>query len=360
MKKYNLLLICLVFSLMAMSQKAVIAFDVKTHDFGKVKEEDGKITHVFDFVNKGTTPLVVNRVQASCGCTTPTWTKEPIEPGKTGSITVTYNPTGRPGVFTKTITVYSNATDEQFVLTIHGEVIQKQTGENSAYPVNIGGLALKAKVLQMNNVDKGRSQIRVLEILNPTKGLLKPTVENLPTYLTASVLPETLKPNEEGKITFTFNSKVCNQWGPVTDETYLTINGARKFSEDSKIIVVSNVIEDFSKLTLDQKRKAPILDIPLKSLNLGAIKAGGRQSGKFKVLNKGINVLEIRRVINNNKELTVKSVRTAIPGNKYSYIQVDLNGKNLSEGDYKKSFTIQTNDPDNSFLILVVDWKVQK
>jgi hypothetical protein len=70
--------------------------------------------------------LVINRVQASCGCTTPTWTKEPIEPGKSGSIVVTYNPLGRPGIFVKTITVYSNATDEQTVLIIKGDVIPKQ------------------------------------------------------------------------------------------------------------------------------------------------------------------------------------------------------------------------------------------
>src|ERR1035437_969803 len=175
MKKYSILLFCLVCSLAAMSQKAVISFEEKTPDFGKVNEEDGKITHVFDFVNRGVTPLVVSRVQASCGCTTPTWTKEPIEPGKKGAITVTYNPTGRPGTFTKTITVYSNATDEQMVLTIHGEVIPKANGENSAYPVIIGLLHAKSKVVQMNNVDKGKTQVRVLDIKNTSNAPLKPT-----------------------------------------------------------------------------------------------------------------------------------------------------------------------------------------
>ena len=189
MKKYSILLFCLVCSLAAMSQKAVISFEVKTHDFGKVNEEDGKITHVFDFTNKGVTPLVVNKVQASCGCTTPTWTKEPIEPGKKGTITVTYNPSGRPGTFTKTITVYSNASDEQMVLTIHGEVIPKANGENSTYPVVLGAIHSKAKVIQMNNVDKGKIQSRVLEIKNTSNSPVKPTVENLPAYISVSVTP---------------------------------------------------------------------------------------------------------------------------------------------------------------------------
>jgi hypothetical protein len=360
MKKYSILLFCLVCSLVAMSQKAVISFEVKTHDFGKVNEEDGKITHVFDFTNKGITPLVVNKVQASCGCTTPTWTKEPIEPGKKGTITATYNPSGRPGPFTKTITVYSNASDEQVVLTIHGEVISKENGEKSAYPVVLGAIHSKAKVVQMNNVDKGKIQSRVLEIKNTSNSSVKPTIENLPAYISVSVTPETLKPNEEGKLTFSFSSKNCAQWGPVSDDVYISLNGQKKYSEEYKLTIVGNIIEDFSKLTLDQKRKAPILEIPVRSLNLGTMREGTKRVGKFKVNNKGQNALEIRRLINNNKELMVRPAKTKIAGGKSSSIFVSLNTRNLSEGDYKKSITVQTNDPENSFLILILSWKVQK
>jgi hypothetical protein len=360
MKKYSFLLVCLLCSLVSMSQKAVISFDDKTHDFGKVNEEDGKITHVFDFVNKGISPLVVSRVQASCGCTTPVWTKEPVEPGKKGTITVTYNPTGRPGAFTKTITVYSNAIDEQMVLTIHGEVIPKANGENADYPVVMGLLHAKSKVIQMNNVDKGKIQSRVLDIKNTSNILLKPTIENLPAYLSVIISPEVLKANEEGKITFSFNSKNSTQWGPISDDVYVLMNGQKKYSEEYKLTVISNVVEDFSKLTLDQKRKAPILEIPVRSLNLGTLKEGGKRVGKFKVNNKGQNALEIRRIINNSKELIVRSGKTSISGGKSSDIIVNLNTKNLSEGDYKKSFTVQTNDPENSFIILILSWNVHK
>ena len=125
MKKYSMLFICLVFSLVAMSQKSVIKFDVKEHDFGKILEKDGKVTYVFNFTNKGNAPLVVNKVQASCGCTTPTWTKEPVEAGKKGAITVTYNTVGKSGRFTKTITVSTNDSKEPVILVIKGEVIPK-------------------------------------------------------------------------------------------------------------------------------------------------------------------------------------------------------------------------------------------
>jgi hypothetical protein len=343
-----------------MSQKSVISFDVKDHDFGKVNEEDGKIMYVFQFTNRGNAPLVVNKVQASCGCTTPSWTKEPVEPGKKGSIMVTYNPAGRPGVFNKTISVYSNATDEQVQLIIKGDVIPKPTSEALAFPINMGGLLLKAKVVQMNNVEKGTNQTRTITIKNSAKGDILPSFENLPPYLSAAFTPETLKPSEEGKITFTFNSKNCTQWGPVSDNIYLILNGQKKYSDEYLIKVAGNMIEDFSKLTLDQKRKAPILELPSNSLNLGSLKPNSKRVGKFKVNNRGINTLEVRRIINDNKELNIRKTALSIAGGRNADIAVDLNTKNLSEGDYKKTITIQTNDPDKSFMILVLNWTVRK
>ncbi len=325
-----------------------------------MNEEDGKITYVFDFKNSGNSPMVINRVQASCGCTTPIWTKEPIEPGKSGSITVTYNPAGRPGAFTKTITVYSNSTEEEVVLIIKGEVIPKQTSENNPYPVNMNGLVLKSRVIQMNNVEKGKNQVRTLDIKNTSNANIKPTIENIPVYLTAIVTPGILKPNEEGKITFTINSKNCTQWGPINDDVFVALNGQKKISGEYKISIISNIVEDFSKLTLEQKRKAPIFEIPQKNLNLGVVKIGTKRAGKFKVNNKGQSSLEIRRIINNNNEIVVRQSKLSIAGGRSADIILDLNTKNLAVGDYKKTLTIQTNDPDNSFIILVLSWTIQK
>lgn len=361
MKKYSILLVFFFVCLAVFSQKSVLSFEVKEHDFGKINEEVGKVTYEFDFVNKGNSPLVINRVQASCGCTTPEWTKEPIEPGKKGSITVTYSTTGRPGVFNKSISVYSNAIEEQVNLIIKGDVIPKKDGElSSNFPVNIAELLFKTRIVQMNNVVKGDKQTRTLEIHNSKKVSVKPTFEGLPSYITATVSPEILKPNDEGKITFTYNSKLATKWGPDSEEFYVVLNGVKVFSEEFKLTIVSNVVDDFSRLTLDQKRKAPILEMPVRSINFGVLKTGNKKTGKFKVSNKGQNTLEIRRIINSNKEIVCRRPSMSVSTGKSADIVLDLNTKNLSEGEYKKSITVQTNDPDNSFLILVLNWKVQK
>ena len=125
MKRTFLVNALLVLCSLVFAQQPVITFEKMSHDFGKINEADGRVSTIFSFKNEGMAPLVLSNVRASCGCTTPTWTKTPIEPGQTGNITVTYNPNGRPGRFQKTITVTSNATEATVKLTIKGEVIPK-------------------------------------------------------------------------------------------------------------------------------------------------------------------------------------------------------------------------------------------
>ncbi len=121
------LAVCLLFgTAVAFGQdKGTIKFKEDTHDFGKVKEEANSVSCVFEFTNTGKVPVILNNVAPSCGCTTPEWTKEPVLPGKTGKVTATYSTVGRPGVFNKVLTVYTNGDPETIVLTIKGEVEPK-------------------------------------------------------------------------------------------------------------------------------------------------------------------------------------------------------------------------------------------
>ncbi len=359
MKKINLLLFGLIVSLCAFSQKPVINFETKSYDFGKIYEQDGKADYTFTFTNKGNSPLVISRVQASCGCTTPTWTKEPIEPGKSGSILVSYNPVGRPGAFVKSITVFSNASEEQVGLLIKGEVVQKTSVDNN-FPVVMGDLRLSTKIVQINNIEKGKTINRVVQVMNSGKSNIKPVIDNLPTHIKVSIQPATLKPDEEGTMVFSFDSKTCNQWGPLADDVYVNINNQRKYSEEFQLRILSNIVEDFSSLTQDQKRKSPIFSTPTRTIDYGTLKSGSKRTAKLKISNNGVNSLEIRRVINNNAEINIHHSKMSISGGKSEFMILDLMAKNLPEGDYKKTITVQTNDPDNSFIIIALNWKIVK
>jgi hypothetical protein len=102
---------------------AEIKFDTLRHNFGKFSKNDPIVKCSFKFKNTGTAPLVIHQAFASCGCTVPTFTKEPIKPGESGVIDVTYNGTDKfPGHFQKTVTVRSNAVSEVTRLIIEGDM----------------------------------------------------------------------------------------------------------------------------------------------------------------------------------------------------------------------------------------------
>lgn len=106
----------------AQKSNAGIEFEINEHNFGTVIE--GQIaTYEFAFKNNGSEPLKLNHVKASCGCTTPVWPREEIQPGETSIIKAEYNSAGRPGSFHKNIFVKSNGGD--ITLTIKGNVVKE-------------------------------------------------------------------------------------------------------------------------------------------------------------------------------------------------------------------------------------------
>ena len=103
----------------------VIKFEKTVHDYGTIEQgSDGSFE--FHFTNEGKTPLILNNVRSSCGCTVPSWTREPLQPGAGGSIKVVYN-TASIGAFSKSVTVNSNAKNSDVVLMIKGIVVQKSS-----------------------------------------------------------------------------------------------------------------------------------------------------------------------------------------------------------------------------------------
>lgn len=128
MKKLTLFTLMLMMGIfVAFAQgKAELKFEKTTHDFGTFSEEDPVVTYIFKFTNKGDAPLVIHQAVASCGCTVPEYTKEPIKPGAKGEIKVTYNGAGRfPGQFRKTITIHSNAENDLVRIYIKGDMTPK-------------------------------------------------------------------------------------------------------------------------------------------------------------------------------------------------------------------------------------------
>lgn len=120
----------------AQTTSSTIKFTKTEHDFGN--QPQGKpVTYEFEFTNEGTEPIVLEDVKASCGCTTPTWTKEPVMPKKTGKIKAQYN-MARDGAFRKSITV-TTKDGQTITLYISGNAIAQKQGADDAEPTLLNG-----------------------------------------------------------------------------------------------------------------------------------------------------------------------------------------------------------------------------
>lgn len=177
-------------------------FDVETYDFGTITE--GTVAeYEFIFTNIGSAPVILQNVSASCGCTTPAWTKEPVAPQQRGIIKASYNSNGRPGSFNKSITVTSNALAPTKVLFIRGNVVSKtetplySEAEISVSPI----LTIAQKSNNLGKVERGQRVLSKFEVKNTGKSDLKMVnVESACACVSHRIVPSILKPGESGTL----------------------------------------------------------------------------------------------------------------------------------------------------------------
>ena len=346
-----------------MAQQAVITFAKTEHDFGKINEADGRVTTVFEFKNEGMEPLVLTNVRASCGCTTPKWTREPIEPGQKGQITVTYNPNGRPGRFQKTVTITSNATEATTKVYIKGEVIPKPAKPVNAYMVKMGNLSLKAKSVNFGTVKKGQKVNHEIEYANHTD---KPVTVDLATrgednFLIYQVTLGTLQPNETGKFMFVFDSEACKLYGPVNVNAYVVVDGKNIQTEEYKLSFKAEVDEDFSNLSVADRQQAPILELQ-DVIDLGEVAAGKKVKKSVMLQNAGVNPLLVHRAYNKNEFISVVAPKGSLKSGKKGELKIELtaimDGEPMPAGTYSREIVVITNDPNQPKKTVKIAWQV--
>jgi hypothetical protein len=218
-----------------------IQFKDLVHDFGTFPEETGKVSCIFEFTNTGKSDLILQNVKASCGCTTPDWTKTPVKPGEKGFVEATYNSTGRPGAFNKQITVTTNAGEER--LTIKGEVTPKPPKVEDQYPFDMNGLRVKSQIVNMEKIEYPSSKTERLEVINNTKEPVSLYFRGAPAYLTIKALPATLKANERGTIDVTLNSQPVRDSGNINPEFTVVMNGKQVNDKKFKITVSAKIVK---------------------------------------------------------------------------------------------------------------------
>ena len=333
----------------AQGQKPVMSFEVTDHDFGQVKEEGGPISHEFEFTNTGNAPVIISNVRASCGCTTPSWTKDPVAPGEKGKVVAQYNPNNRPGAFRKSITITSNADPSNQVLYIKGSVQPKPKTPQDDFPTAMGKVRVKYRSLNMGKVLTKEPTSRTFDVFNDSdEPVTFSTNVVTPGHISVDIEPQTLQPKQKGAITVTYDATDAverKRLGFSTDRIRLFTD---EEGEDNlkEFTVMATVEEYFEPLTEQQLKTAPKLSFTSKSHNFGTISQDDKVTTEFEFTNTGKSELNIRAT-KANCGCTVSTPNKEIlaPGES-SKISVTFNPRGR-RGKQQKTVTIFSNDPSD-------------
>lgn len=343
------LLITLCSALLAGAQP-LITFDQTTKEMGSLLWHTPR-TATFRLTNKGTADLIITNVRTDCGCTDARWTREPIGPGSTGTVSVTYD-AEMLGHFTKRLAVYTNLEKEPALLTVMGQVSMTQTEPSMEYPYHIGDYYLSTDDIEFDDVNRGDRPVYALSILNGGKKRFRPELMHLPRYLSAKADPEVIQPGRVGRVLITLDSDKLPAMGLTQTSIYLSRFMGDRVSKETELNVSATLLPDFLH-TPTQEALAPALEIDSTSITLGPLNRRGTATGKLTLSNTGKTPLVISALQVYNPGISVSLGRRRIdPGESQK-----LTIKVTANSDYfkgRRRILLITNDPDRPKTVIDV------
>ena len=340
MKRICLLLTSLfLFCGWVVSQNEKISFNETDHNFGVIGEKDGSVSFDFVLTNHSNEPIGISKVTTSCGCTTPVWTKEPIEPGKTGKISVGFNPLGRVGSFTKTITVYTNQPTPTY-LKIKGEVLrgQKKVVPEEMYPVAIGNYFLKTKELQFGQISGKEMKTIRLEVFNNSDIPVTQKVLKSPKYLSVRFNPVIIPAKTAGIMDVSLDMQDNIVYGNLSGDFTLLINDARQSFPYSAV-----VLDDFSQWSTTKKANAGKINVSTSEINFGNFNSGNTRT--LKISNSGKLVLNVHNIQSSDPSITVSRTHFVINPGEIADVKINADTKKI-QSKLSTTLSIVTDDPN--------------
>ncbi len=347
MKKCLTILCFVLFVIQSIAQVAKpLQFKEETFDFGEVIEKKGSVTHQFEFTNLSNRPVKILNVKPSCGCTTPDWTKELVQPGKTGFIQVRFDPKGRPGYFTKSLTVTTDADSNPITLQIKGSVMVEGKEGLAEFDGINGNWRIKTSSFNFGKIFiKDEYVVREFPIMNSgTKSITYLNKYDGPAYIKVNVEPKTLAPGETGVIKLGYNGKVKNEYGFQSDNVTIHTNDE---DQPKKSFAVFATLEDyFPPLTPEAAAKAPKLQIAQATVDFGRIKQNQSTVKEVSILNIGKSNLQLKAIQSNCTCITTEANEKMLKAGASTKIKISFNPRDR-KGTQQKSVTIYSSDPKN-------------
>ncbi|MEP6735567.1 MAG: DUF1573 domain-containing protein [Chryseolinea sp.] len=331
----------------AMAQLAKpIQFREETFDFGMV-EETVPAVHDFVFTNNSGRPVKILNVTASCGCTTPNWSKDPVAAGKTGFIQASFNPKGRPGYFNKSLTITTDFENNPIILQIKGQVrVPGEAIASTEFQTSNGSWKLKTGSFNLGKVYmKDDYTTRDFPFVNAGKVAVTYVGKYVaPTYIKVEVTPKTVQSGEKGNIKVSYNGKMKGKYGFQSDNVEIMtddeVNAAKSFS------IYATLEDNFQDMKPEELAKAPQLKLQSTSFDLGKIRPNATTAQEVAFHNTGKKELHIRSIQGNCTCVIASASKTALKPGESGSIKIEFNPSDR-KGTLQKAVTVYSNDPMN-------------
>ncbi|MEM8938749.1 MAG: DUF1573 domain-containing protein [Bacteroidota bacterium] len=343
------------FTFFSVIAQSAIEFQNVDHDFGEIEEKNGYAEHTFNFTNKGNDPIKITNVKASCGCTTPGWTREKVMPGDSGFVTARYNPRNRPGRFRKSLRITTSDPASDQTVYIMGFVKPKPTTPEREYPIVVGDFRLKYKALNMGKISTEKEFSKSFDIYNQSDSIafINPEKWTIPKHITVTLSPEFINSGESGKLIITYDPLKKNDYGFVSDHIVLNRAAGKSLS------VIAVIEEYFPVMTAEELDGAPKLNISNRAFDFGKVKSGTIIETSFELSNSGEEKLKLRAIKSNCECVTYDFKDKTIKKGKSKTLRIKFDTSEMRANQYK-SVVIYSNDPLNPTQIITIKGKVEK
>ena len=330
-----------------------IEFSSRVHNFGKISVAEGAKHCTFEFKNTSDKPVVINNIISSCGCTTPKWPKKPIMPGEGGKIEVTYLNDQGPYPFDKALTVYTSASSKPIILRITGLAYENERSMKEMFPMQFGPLAVKNYTIRGGQINQGNTKRGNFTIANLTGKDVKLSWGKMAPGLELS-LPENgiVKGNSIADIEWKIDTGAKENWGNTKYSAEVLYNGTKA---PQKLEIEAMIIDNFEKLTKEEKNKAPMVMAEKSSFNFGTAEKGKPVTASFNLRNTGHSTLVIHK-IEHPKEIAIKAPSTVEAGGKFT---LEATAAPTKTGEAIYTITLITNSPNRPLVNLFVTGTVK-
>lgn len=332
--------------------KGKLEFIKSDHDFGEIQEDDGPAIYEFEFTNKGSAPLVISYVKASCGCTTPGWSKEPVLPGEKGFVKAQYNPRNRPGNFRKSLTITTNGEPSVVHAYIRGKVLPRVKSLEEQMSLKIGNTRFKSRSVNIGKVTTEKKVSKSFDIYNDSADTLSLLEKyDAPLFIKLNFEPQVLAPKQVGTVHISYD--------PVHDDNLgynnhgIVIYTDEENSQAKKINVIATISEYFPPMSEEELEKAPKLAITDRLQDLGKVNEGSTASAEFVLTNHGRTALNIRKVKSNCGCFVAELPKENIKPGKSVVLKGTFDSTNR-KGNQNKSITIYSNDPIDPIQVVSI------